>query len=88
MGSLGCGTANGLRGLLDSSDRSRLRWLARGTARRSSTAGVVALGREDLVKRLVELARHVGGDEVCSLMKWQSLYWVNREREDKRSTWF
>jgi len=59
---LACIATSGLCVLLDASDGRGLDWAARGAADRSSPAGVVtSLSREDLVERLVKLARHVDG---------------------------
>ncbi len=53
--------SGGLGVLVDATDRSRLDGVARSRAARyASAACVAALGRENLIERLVELARHDG----------------------------
>jgi hypothetical protein len=51
-------TASGLRVLLDTSDRRGWGGASSGTARVVATASAAVLGLSDVLKSLVELARH------------------------------
>jgi hypothetical protein len=86
--SLGVGIAGSLGGLLDTADWRSRGGRASGRASRVATTASrgLALGRGDLVERLVELARHIDGCDSADFTqrRWSESRRGRRLRYDRR----